>query len=260
MKIKDLINELNSLAPGDYELPFDGYAVGTGEDEISGVVVAMFATPDVIRSAAEKGANLIIMHEPFFQYNEDGTLHKTTVMKKQLAESNGITVYRYHDRAHRAKPDMICTGELKYLGFDENFGTFESGNTYPINYYHLNNEMTARELSKLIENRLQIPHIRIIGEADKPGKDISLCFGATGHHISELDKCDFLLAGEICEWEAAETARDYAAFGYNKAILVLGHIGSERAGMMHIRDIINKLHPELGACYEECGLSYTYAD
>ena len=41
-----------------------------------------------------------------------------------------------------------------------------------------------------------------------------------------------------------------------KAILICGHVGSERAGMEHVRMLIEKAHPELSCMYFECGEVY----
>ena len=55
-------------------------------------------------------------------------------------------------------------------------------------------------------------------------------------------------------------ARDYAQMGYNKAMLVMGHIGSERNGMALIAHRLQQAHPEISVCYLECGEVYSYTD
>ena len=40
----------------------------------------------------------------------------------------------------------------------------------------------------------------------------------------------------------------------------MGHIGSERAGMMYLAEVISEKHPELNVKYIECGEVYSYAD
>lgn len=44
--------------------------------------------------------------------------------------------------------------------------------------------------------------------------------------------------------------------GFAKAILICGHAGSERAGMEHVRDLIEKAYPDLACMYFECGEVY----
>ena len=40
----------------------------------------------------------------------------------------------------------------------------------------------------------------------------------------------------------------------------MGHIGSERAGMIHIADILKEKHSELNIKYIECEELYSYAE
>lgn len=64
----------------------------------------------------------------------------------------------------------------------------------------------------------------------------------------------------MCEWSHCEYVRDAAQLGYKKAILILGHIGSERDGMVYTADILKKMHPELEVKYFESEEVYTYTD
>ena len=69
-----------------------------------------------------------------------------------------------------------------------------------------------------------------------------------------------VLTGEACEWNLAEYARDCAQLGYKKALIIMGHIGSERDGMVYTADLLKDMHPELDVQYFECGEVYTYTD
>ena len=71
---------------------------------------------------------------------------------------------------------------------------------------------------------------------------------------------EIIITGEICEWALGEHVRDAAQLGYRKAILVLGHIGSERDGMKYTALILKERQPQLDVRYFECGEVYTYSD
>ena len=66
MKLKDIINTLNELAPMQYSEAWDnpGLLIGDEEKEICKVYVAVDATTDVIEAAHEAGADLILTHHP----------------------------------------------------------------------------------------------------------------------------------------------------------------------------------------------------
>ena len=177
--------------------------------------------------------------------------------KTKLLEENNLTVFRFHDYAHSMSPDLIYEGEIV---FSKLKGKCVKGKYFAVNNFFLDEEMTALELAKLLEENLGIKHIKIAGCRDKKGKNISCCFGTPGHVAEELEENDIVLTGEICEWQLGEIARDYAQLEYNKAILVMGHIGSERAGMMLLTEKLEKMIPEIPVKYFECGEIYTYTD
>jgi putative NIF3 family GTP cyclohydrolase 1 type 2 len=51
----------------------DGYIEGEPETEVTGVVTTFMATVDVLRTAIEAGANMIITHEPTYFTGWDTT-------------------------------------------------------------------------------------------------------------------------------------------------------------------------------------------
>ena len=117
--------------------------------------------------------------------------------------------------------------------------------------------MTASELADALEKNYGINHIRVIGATDKKGRYISCCFGTPGHVIDELSETDFVLTGEVCEWREGEAARDMAEMGYNKALLVMGHIGSEREGMKLLAKRLDEKFADFETTYIECGEVYS---
>lgn len=112
MLISELIEELNI-----YPNRCDTVKFGNPEQEITGIVVTMWATPNVIRRAVELGANMIITHEPTF-YKDDEIPRDNAVERAKLAliEKSGVVIYRYHTIMHMLKPDLIPTGAFYYLG------------------------------------------------------------------------------------------------------------------------------------------------
>lgn len=259
MKIAELYDEMRTYFGKIGEgRTCDTFKAGNPENEVTGVGVSMFATPDVIRECKDSGINFLIVHEPTYHNHWDDEIPDDAAkMKKQLIDESGIIIARYHDHAHVLNNDAICEGELKYLGLK---GKKAECGIWAVNRFVLDEEMTAKELAKAAEERLGIKHIKIAGCTDKKGKKLGCCFGTPGHIAEELKENDFVLTGEICEWELGEMARDYAQLGFNKAILVMGHIGSERAGMMYLAEVISEKHPELNVKYIECGEVYSYTD
>lgn len=272
MKIRDFIQEVFDWTdndPSHYENTCDTLKAGDPEAELgSRVAVTMFATPDVIRDAAAWGAKLIIVHEPTFYDHLDskehfesqtGFVREILEKKKKLIEDCGVTIYRYHDHPHCRVPDMISEGETKYAGLK---GTWSKGKYYAVNRLDLDEPMSVKQVAATLEKNLNIARVRICGCAadDFMVKKIGLCFGTPGHLQQELEECDIVLTGEICEWSQGEFARDCTGLGIPKAILVMGHTCSEREGMRLLAELIPQHWQGIETMYFESGDSYAYAD
>ena len=55
-----------------------------------------------------------------------------------------------------------------------------------------------------------------------------------------------------------EYARDAAQLGFCKALIIMGHIGSERDGMKLLAQKLPEIQPDLVVRYFECGEVYSY--
>jgi len=238
-------------------LTCDHIKAGDPNREVKKIAVAMFPTPEVIKNATEYGADLLIVHEPTYYNHWDNELPNLAAeLKQQLIEQSGLTIFRLHDYAHARANDLIYEGEMKLLDLKGH----KDGGNYAHNTFVLDEPMTARELAKRCVEKLGAEHVRIAGCTDKPGKKIRCSFGAAGCVWDEIGDCDFYLTGEISEWADAEYARDMAQFGYNKAIIVLTHEVSERAGMMLLAEQLRAMYPDIEAQYFESGAVYSYVN
>lgn len=259
MTAKDIIALMESWAPGTYENTCDTVKCGDPEREVRRVAVCCFATPEVICAAKNWDAQLLITHEPtFYDHWDNITDTPVSSAKKTLLEESGLVLYRYHDHPHAAPTDMIGLGELKTMGLR---GTLEERGAGEINRFTLDTPLSPRELAKIWETKHGIAHVRICGALDTPVTKIALAFGTPRGVFEELAGwADVVLTGEACEWRLGEYARDAAQLGFAKALLILGHCGSERDGMRYIAEKIQEALPALEVQYFESGEVYTYCE
>lgn len=255
MKASELMAELLGWSEEEIANTVDTCKAGDPEKEIKKVGTCFIATPKVIQNAAAWGADLLITHEPTYYEHRDnlaGRENDPVILAKQrLIEQSGMTVWRFHDHLHGRMPDGIIEGELKKLGWQGDYdGRFA---------FTLAQKQTPRQIMAQLEEKWGISHIRMVGAADTPVSKISLLIGCPGEQMmmqALLGETELLIGGEVCEWMCGEYARDAAQMGFAKAILICGHVGSERAGMEHVRALIEKAHPELACMYFECGEVY----
>lgn len=257
MKVKELIEELQRVAPTP-EKTCDTVKAGDPEKELCRVAVSMFATVEVIRAAKEWGADMLLVHEPtYYDHMDVFKENRVTLAKRALIEESGMVIYRYHDHMHAAKPDGITAGELHYLGLT---GTLEESPYLASYLFTSDTPLTALELAERMEKKLNIAHVRIAGARDVKATRIALCFGTPGGVFDLLcrDDVEIVLTGEACEWRLAEYARDAAALGLNKTLIVMGHIGSERDGMRLLTERLQQKHTDFETRYFDCGEVYSY--
>ena len=175
-----------------------------------------------------------------------------------LIEESGIVICRLHDHMHHAKLDRIALGEMEYLGLPYRH---IANPYYAVNRFELEEQIMAGELLDAIKETLGVKFARLVGSPDNKVKVISACFGTPGHIVDEINEegIDIVLAGESDEWSTCEYIRDMSDIGLNKSMIVMGHCGSERAGMMYIEKLLRESLGDTGIefLYLECNEPYS---
>src|SRR6266852_9645267 len=212
----------------------DTFKSGNPETPVTGIAVTMMATLDVLQRATANGQNLIITHEPtFFNHYDakpEGMDESDAVWKEKRAyiEKHGLVIWRLHDHWHMRKTDGMQVGMTHELGW-EKFQNPENQNLYTLP------ETTLRKLAEDVAKRLDTPVLRVVGNPEMKVTKIALNPGYTGFvretHELEMDNVEVLLVGETREWETVEYAADAVTEGKHKALIIIGHVPSEQAGM-----------------------------
>ena len=216
------------------EKTVDTFKAGNPDTPVTGIAVTMMATMDVLQRAAANGQNMVITHEPtFFNHADDkpeGMDENDPVLKgkREFIEAHKLVIWRFHDHWHRMKPDGIQTGMTHALQW-EKFQNPESQNLYTLP------ETTLRKLAEDVAKKLETPTVRVVGDPAMKVTRVALNPGSTGFvretHAFEMDNVEVLLVGETREWETVEYAADAVSEGKKKALIVIGHVPSEQAGM-----------------------------
>ncbi len=212
----------------------DTFKAGDPDKPITGIAVTMMATYNVLERAAASGKNLIITHEPTFYNHRDTTTELSRQSdavleaKKDFIEKHGLVVWRFHDGWHARKPDGILLGMTKALGW------VDRQNPENPHLFQLP-ETTLGNLAGAVQKKLAIQNLRVVGDKGMKLTKVAVLPGAAGpaRQIQLLERNDVeaLLIGEVPEWETIEYTADAVSQGKHKALLLLGHIPSEQAGM-----------------------------
>lgn len=211
----------------------DTFKAGNPDTPVTGIAVTMMATLDVLQRAAAQHLNLIITHEPTFYSHLDvpeemPESDPVWAEKRAFIEKNGLVVWRFHDHWHRRNPDGIEAGMIHALGW-ENFQSKENPYLFTLP------ETTIKDLANNVAKLLNSPVVRVVGNPNLKVTHAALSPGFAGFvretHALEMDNVQVLLVGETREWETVEYAADAVTEGRPKALIILGHIPSEQAGM-----------------------------
>ena len=252
MTAKELYERLCAWSPMERTTTGDGLVFGDWERPVRTVAVTIIASPDVIRRACELGADMILTHEPTFSVIPAAAEDAVTAKKRALCEEVGIPIVRLHDHMHFTEIDKINLGVLSRLGLE---GEFDGQKTLT-----LKAPMSAEALIAEVSERLSLSHIRYIGPKGLTVSTLSLLFGAWGdariHAELSRPEVDIALIGEGVEYSICEYVRDAAELGFPKGLMILGHMGSEAAGMAYLADYINETTEDVRAVYIDSGEVY----
>lgn len=241
---EDIVNLIKKQVSCDWaSQTVDTFKAGNPNSEVKGIATCMFADMNTLREAVKCGCNFIITHEPVFYNHLDETAgfenDQVYLEKAKYIEKNKLVIFRFHDHIHRTNPDGIYEGMLNKLGWKEN----SVSGSQSLFQFH---ETTLAKFSKELKNKLGLESIRIIGNAEMKFTKVGFAAGAPGgsSHIRMLQnpEIEVLVAGEAPEWETYLYANDAVSQGKNKAVIFLGHIKSEEAGMKYcaewLRDFV----------------------
>ena len=236
MNIQNAIDAIIASVPG---APFpdtvDTVKVGDASQPLTGVAVCFLATAEVVEKTAHLGANLIITHEPIFYNHLDATDwlfgNPGYQAKRDRIEKSGIVIWRFHDYLHSLQPDSTLMGLLHSLDWQA-YALPEQPFLCSIP------PMTLLALAQWVKGRLGLSAVQVVGDFDLTCRTVGLLPGFPPAEMQigvlGLPDVDALIAGEIHEWETSEYVRDAVHLGFNKGLVVTGHLASEEPGMKWI--------------------------
>lgn len=227
----------------------DTFKAGDPESKITGIAVTMMATFDVLERAAASGKNLIITHEPTFYNHLDDLAEipqqqNDLVLAQKLAfiKQHHLVIWRFHDHWHARHPDGIEAGMVHVLGW-------EAYQDKQNQYFFTIPETTLDKMTAELKSRLSLRSMRVVGDPRLKITRVALSPGAAGmqREIGALENSDIqlLITGESREWETVEYTADAVSEKRSKALIMLGHIPSEQAGMEECVRWLKPLVPEL---------------
>lgn len=236
----------------------------------TGVVVCIYASPQVIRRAGELGANLIVCHEALFWNHGDATdwlADNTAFQKKRaLLGEAGVCVWRNHDHIHAGVPvagalrDGIFYGIGRALGWRrarprQQLGCEGVSSTACGHDLDASPEsdqaaawndcvfevpdLEAVEVCRTVMDTFELDGLRVIGSERARVRRALVPLHIQGRperdceliSLIQHENINCLIALELVDFTVAEYVRDAAEMGEDRCILSVGHFNVERLGM-----------------------------
>ncbi|WP_425955513.1 Nif3-like dinuclear metal center hexameric protein [Xylanimonas sp. McL0601] len=234
----DVVAAIRSATPAaPRPTTVDAFLDGDPATEVTGIAVTTMASLDVLRRAADAGANLVITHEPLYFDHADnarGDLETEAdpvyVAKRAFVQKAGFVVWHLHDQWHDQRPDGIDAATAAELGWTLDATEAATG----ISVATIE-PTTLRDLARHVAATLDATALRFIGDPDAVVTRVGLDLGFRGfgrnRALLRRADVDVAVVGELHEWETGEYAVDAVAAGVSKGLIAIGHVPSEQAGM-----------------------------
>lgn len=238
MKIKEVIEALERFAPLPLQEEYDnsGLQTGTTETEVSGALLCLDVTLDVVREAAQSGCNLIISHHPLI-FRPIRKITTDTIGSIIIeAIRNGITIYASHTNLDNA-PLGVNRRIADILNLTNVRALNENGSGI---IGELSMEMPEESLLALVRDRFSVPCIKHNSCLGRNIRQVAVCGGSGAFLIDNAVEqgADAFITGEIGY---------HRMFGYDGVIklMEIGHFESEQFTVDLIQDILKQDCPEL---------------
>jgi dinuclear metal center YbgI/SA1388 family protein len=234
MKTDAVLDLLDALfTPGDQESwDNSGRQLVFGDDPVTGIMIALDCTVDLVREAAEKGCSLIVTHHPVFFRDvrrlETGSASGAAL----LAARSGISVVSYHtcaDRRYLAELAQAATGlpvEIVPDGASPLCGVVDAG------------AMPIGDFCAMLERRLDAP-VRCAGSADRTTGRAAFINGSGGSLLEKIVK-----TARVSCVVTGDAGHHHAIAAREAGVVLIdaGHFATEQAIRAFMRrDIIHCL-------------------
>ena len=243
MKISDIIQHLETIAPTVYQEDYDnsGLIAGNVGAECSGILISLDCTQELIREAVSKKCNLVISHHPLIfrpvpRISPDDATGRTLI----AAIRSDITLYAIHTNldnmisgVNKSIADKIGLKNCKILLPKENIVGVGSGLIGNLPEPISENQFLAR-----LKDSFRIPVIRHNPLRGNPVSRVALCGGAGSFLISKALQAgaDFFVSADI-------RYHEFFSGEGKMTIADIGHYESEQFTVDLLIDVILEKFP-----------------
>ena len=243
---RDVIKVIEEFAPLETQMSYDHCGLKTGDvdKELTGVLVCLDLSPEIVNEAVEKNCNLIIEHHPSVWSAWTMIDVKYPKVKALIdATNHGISVYSAHTNIDFAEGGLndyfakqIGLKDIKIVG-EGRIGT-------------LPEETDLYKYADFIGKTIGEKYVKVIPGNKKSVKKVACINGAGGGEEELIARfaaeTDVFVTSEV-KYNVARLSKD---LGY--AIIEVGHFTSEKGFMPLISGLLQSKIPGVRVFETEC--------
>ncbi|MDO4715546.1 MAG: Nif3-like dinuclear metal center hexameric protein [Bacteroidales bacterium] len=245
MTIREVIAALERFAPLPLQESYDnaGLQCGLTEVEVSGALLCLDVTPEVVLEAVEKGYNLIIAHHPLLFRGIKCVADRNLVERTlRLAIKNDVAIYASHTNLDNVR------GGVNYE-IAQRLGLNSPQILRPLVGHADAGSGVLAEWETPLSAYVALQHIKAVFKADcvmhnalleRPIKRVALC-GGSGSFLCQdavAAGADLFLTGEM-------GYHDFFGWEGQIQLAVIGHYESEQYTLHLLERVLAKALPQL---------------
>lgn len=242
--IRDITDALEQFAPLPLQESYDnaGLQCGLTETEVSGVLLCLDVTEDVLQEAIDLDCNLVVCHHPMlFRPLKHVTGHTQVERCLRMAIKNDLAIYAAHTNLDKAT-DGVNYRMAQRLGLiDVQFlepagaGDVQGGNGV---VGFLQQAEDALQFLQRVKQTFGVEALQHNQLLERPIHSVALCGGAGA------DLLDTAVSAEVDAFITGEMSY-HRWFGHEQQLQIaaIGHYESEQYTREIFREIIEELAP-----------------
>lgn len=242
VKIKEVIAALERFAPLPLQEDYDnaGLQLGLTEAEVSGALLCLDVTEDVVEEAHEKGCNLLVSHHPLLFHGLKQIVDADMVQRcVRKAINYDITIVSMHTNLDNAVGGVNWKiGEKLDLRSTMDYGRSTTDEKCSMFVGELKEAMSAEDFVAHVKERMEVQCAMTNRLLDRPIRKVAICGGAGSFMLAEAIAAgaDAFITGEMHYHE-------YFGHDGEIQICVIGHYESEHFTNEVLREVIEKECP-----------------
>ena len=187
MKVKDIIKVIEDFAPLSVQEGWDnsGLCVGSPDDEVTGVLLALDCTPELVDEAVACGADMIVTHHPLIFSGLKKITGEDLVSAAVIkAIKAGVAIYAAHTNADKVL-EGVSGAMAARLGLENVEILDRSPEGYGLGAVgDLPAAMTSEQAIAFVKERFSLKTVRCSRPVEGMISRIAVCGGSGGSLIS----------------------------------------------------------------------------